>query len=67
MTIIDARGTTYLYDGEKTYVLPIEPRQCGLCGAMSGIFINWRAETTCGRCEREDRSITSVCPTKEEA
>ena len=42
---------TLLHAGDRTYAMPDAPMECGLCGAMAGMFINWRGETFCARCQ----------------
>ncbi len=53
--IRDSPSITLIHDVDRTYALPKEPRRCGVCGAMSGVFINRAGETACGRCDAEDR------------
>lgn len=48
---------TLLHADYCTYVMPTEPRQCGVCGSMSGIFINRFGKTSCVRCDVGERSI----------
>ena len=53
MTITYANDCTYIEDGDRTYAIPLQPKQCGLCGCMSGVFVNRLGETRCGRCQKE--------------
>ena len=48
---------TMIQDRDRTYVLTPEPMQCGLCGCMSGMFINRFGDTFCCRCDVEDRTL----------
>jgi hypothetical protein len=41
---------------DRTYVIPSEPRLCGQCGAMSGVFVNRSGGTNCCRCDVEERT-----------
>ena len=51
---------TMIQDGDRTYVLPPEPMQCGQCGAMSGLFVNRDGETFCVRCDAEERTTILI-------
>jgi hypothetical protein len=48
---------TLIHAGDRIYVLPPEPMECGRCGAMSGTFINRFGDTCCVRCHVEARSL----------
>lgn len=48
---------TLIHAADRTYALPKEPTQCGVCGAMAGLFINRAGSSSCCRCDVEARSL----------
>lgn len=54
MTITETDNCTYIEDGDRTFAIPKKgPLQCSNCKVMSGVFVNWHADSVCVPCHDE--------------